>query len=383
MDGQVHVTGLAGNPVLEPGRPCAAMDEALAAAGAASFVFLPTEKPGRRFTFRKRQTPKMDGWHQAELQTEKGTTPGLVGFDVSRRAARSLGRELGVSEFLWCAVGAPVETHATQWYDQSEWSEWAKVKAKAWTGVPDFWRALSSLRTRGDNLLNESDRALIADSQTTLASLGIVLAAFALAILPAPESVPFSTAFGLLGLVSHPALVVAASLGLLLRAELAPGRIRARDTTRIEGQAIWETAAPRLAALWCLAAVLVFILTWLRGNTGFLFDPTSALLVGLWMVLPIATARNFDQGIEAVFEAGITAAVSIMVIRLSLWVTDLFISLILDAIGAVLPFDLPDALISFVGGVSGFFAELFFLFAMLGYAWFRLQQYYVDRAGEA
>ena len=93
------------------------------------------------------------------------------------------------------------------------------------------------------------------------------------------------------------------------------------------------------------------------------------------MVLPVATARDIEQGAEAVFEAGITAAVSIMVIRLTLWVTDLFTSLVMDAISAVLPFDLPEALIAFVAGATNVFAEIFFLIVTLGYAWYRLQQY--------
>ena len=384
MKGRVRVTGLPAAPEFEPGAPSEAMDAALAAAGAQSFVLVPTRKPGRRFTFRRdRPLPEMDGWYAAEMADREPhkPIPALLGFDVSRRAARALARELGVAEFLWGSSGVPVQTHATQWYDQDEWSEWSKVKEKAWTGVPDFVGSLRRLRERDENW-SRDDRKLLDNPLTTTASVAVLAVALTVALVPAPSMQPFGAAFGLLYLATHPALIAAACLGILLRPELAPGRMRARDAAAAEGRDVWRRVSPRLAILWCVTAIAVVLLSWLRGESGFLAEPTTALLLGLWMVLPVATATDLEKGIETMFEAGLTAALSIFIIRMTLWVTDFLMSLVWKVLGAILPFDLPQALIDVVSGLANVAAELFFLMVMLGYAWFRLREYYVERSGE-
>jgi hypothetical protein len=95
------------------------------------------------------------------------------------------------------------------------------------------------------------------------------------------------------------------------------------------------------------------------------------------MLLPIAHSHDVETLFKSAFESGITAAVSIFTIKISLFVTNLFTDAVLGLLTSLLPFEIPEWLQQFISSVINFGAEVFFVAVLLGYAWSRTRQQFM------
>ena len=95
------------------------------------------------------------------------------------------------------------------------------------------------------------------------------------------------------------------------------------------------------------------------------------------MLLPIAQSRGVDSLVSSALESGITALVSILTIRISLYVTNLITDTLWGLAASLLPFDIPEALQRIINAIINVGAEVFFLAVLLGYAWSRTRQQFM------
>jgi hypothetical protein len=95
------------------------------------------------------------------------------------------------------------------------------------------------------------------------------------------------------------------------------------------------------------------------------------------MLLPIAHSRGIDSLFSSALESGITALVSILTIKISLYVTNLFTDALWGVAASLVPFDIPEALQRIITGIINVGAEVFFLAVLLGYAWSRTRQQFM------
>jgi hypothetical protein len=104
---------------------------------------------------------------------------------------------------------------------------------------------------------------------------------------------------------------------------------------------------------------------------------STSFIVCVWMLLPIAHSRDVESLFSSAFESGITALVSIFMITLSLYVTNVITDAIWQVAAAFVPFDIPETLQLIINGIINFGAEVFFLAVLLGYAWSRTRQQFM------
>jgi hydrogenase/urease accessory protein HupE len=95
------------------------------------------------------------------------------------------------------------------------------------------------------------------------------------------------------------------------------------------------------------------------------------------MLLPIAHSQDVETLFKSAFESGITAAVSIFTIKLSLYLTNLVTDTVLGVLTNLLPFEVPEPLQQLISSVINFGAEVFFVAVLLGYAWSRTRQQFM------
>ena len=158
-----------------------------------------------------------------------------------------------------------------------------------------------------------------------------------------------------------------------------------RDFTAAEAEENWDLVAPHLLALWALCYLAVLALTWLQtvhstdlpflGRTD---GVSTSFIICVWMLLPIAHSHDVESLFGSAFESGITALVSIFTIKLSLYLTNLFTDLLLGLVASFVPFDIPEALQQVISAVINIGAEVFFLAVLLGYAWSRTRQQFMQ-----
>jgi hypothetical protein len=139
--------------------------------------------------------------------------------------------------------------------------------------------------------------------------------------------------------------------------------------------------APHLLALWALCFAAVTVLTWMQsvpeadiqflGRTS---GVTTSFIICVWMLLPIANSRDVKTLFSSAIEAGITAAVSILGIKISLWVTDQITDVMWAVLASVLPFGIPERLMQVIDLFIDIGAEVFFVAVLLGYAWSRTRR---------
>jgi hydrogenase/urease accessory protein HupE len=94
-------------------------------------------------------------------------------------------------------------------------------------------------------------------------------------------------------------------------------------------------------------------------------------------LLPIAHSHDVGTLFKSAFESGITAAVSIFTIKLSLYLTNLVTDTVLGVLTNLLPFEVPEPLQQLISSVINFGAEVFFVAVLLGYAWSRTRQQFM------
>ena len=184
-----------------------------------------------------------------------------------------------------------------------------------------------------------------------------------------------------MNVIFYPFVIPAVLVGIYLRVLIRRGEQEARDFTTSEAEQNWTIVAPHLLALWALCWLAIVLLTWLQsvpstelGAFGRTDGVVTSLIICLWMLLPIAHSHNFESLVESGFESAITAAVSILTIKASLYLTNLITDAILGVVVGFLPFQVPERLAEIISSIINFGAEIFFVAVLLGYAWSRTRQ---------
>ncbi|NNF66122.1 MAG: hypothetical protein HKM98_01285 [Gammaproteobacteria bacterium] len=237
--------------------------------------------------------------------------------------------------------------------------------------------------------------AAVEESQTTMAKfwqlVAVVLGAAiaggaAKAILFALLNSDGSTSWlaPVMNIVFYPFVIPAVLVGVYLRVLMQRSEAQARDFTAAEAAQNWIKVAPHLLALWALCWMAILLLTWLQSvpnaNLGILgrtSGVTTSLIICVWMLLPIAHSHDVETLFKSAFESGVTAAVSIITIKVSLYVTNLVTDAMLGVLASLLPFEIPELLQQMISSVINFGAEVFFVGVLLGYAWSRTRRQFM------
>lgn len=373
-----------------PGQQSAGFDELLERNDAHSFVFIPlvkmTGKEGRKTSrakaLRRKKTLPDGDWFDGELRNAKNgkTVPGVLGFDVRRRDARTIAEKLGVKQFVWGAHGAPVEEHFTKILDDDEVYSWGEARRRALSGLMDMYDTAVNMRQL-PRAVEESQTTLERFKQLAYLVLGVALVAGLLqGVLLGREG--WLATFTLIAF--YPPIMPAVFVGVYLRALMRKAESQGRDFTAKEAEDNWVLVAPHLLALWALCYLAVLILTWLQtlpnAEVGILGDTdgiSTSFIICVWMLLPIAQSRDFNSLVSSAFESGINALLSIFMIKLTLFLTNLLNDALWGLVATLVPFDIPEALQRFISAIINIGAEIFFLAVLLGYAWSRTRQQFM------
>ena len=198
------------------------------------------------------------------------------------------------------------------------------------------------------------------------------------------NSVSTSWLASVINVLLYPFVIPAVLVGIYLRVLMQRGEEQTRDFTTAETQENWIKVAPHLLALWALCWMAIVLLTWLQsvpsadlGLFGRTDGVTTSFIICVWMLLPIAHSHDVETLFKSAFESGITAAVSIFTIKLSLYVTNLVTDAVLGVLTGLLPFEIPERLQQVISSVINFGAEVFFVAVLLGYAWSRTRQQFM------
>ncbi len=366
---RIEIDGLDAAAV--PNKHSTQFERLLKQKGAESFVFIPLaklDKKGQRLfgkpaaiASRKATLPAAD-WYDGELRSLEGdiAVPGVLAFDIRRRTARGIAAAVGVEQFIWGTSGAPVEPLAVKIFEDGGDRSWKSSRARAFAGLLDMGdsaRRIAALPTA------------VEESQTTMqrfwqlvavvlgaAIVGAAVKAILLALLNSGESTSWLTT--MMDIVFYPFVIPAVLVGIYLRVLLERGEEQARDFTAAEAEENWIKVAPHLLALWALCWIAVLLLTWLQSvpsaDLGFLgrtSGVTTSLIICVWMLLPIAHSHDVETLFKSGFESGITAAVSIFTIKLSLYVTNLVTDALLGALARMLPFEFPEWLQELISSI--------------------------------
>ena len=368
------------------------LDRLLERHGANSFVFIPLapfrgkkrRKQARAATLaRKKKKNLPEGtWFDGELRRTKDgeTVPGVLGFDIRRRDARAITEKVGVKRFVWGARGAPAEEHFSKIFADDDAYSWRSARRRALDGLRDMFATAGDFRQL-PRAVEESQTTMERFRQLVYLVIGAtIVAGLLLAVL-------FETEGWLTTIVRiafYPPVMPAVLVGVYLRALMKKAESQSRDFTAAEAEENWALVAPHLLALWALCYVAVLLLTWLQtvpsadlpflGRTS---GVSTSFIICVWMLLPIAQSRGMDSLISSAIESGITALVSILTIRISLYVTNLITDAFWGVLAALVPFDIPEALQRIINAIINVGAEVFFVAVLLGYAWSRTRQQFM------
>ncbi len=380
-----------------PNKHSAEFERLLEQRGAESFVFIPLArlgKKGRRLlrnpaaTARKKAKLPAAEWYDGELRSldDDKAVPGVLAFDIRRRTAREIAEAVGVNQFIWGTSGAPVEAHDVKIFKDDTGHSWKSARAGAFVGLSDMAisaRHIAALPTA----VEESQTTMEKFWQLVAVVLGAAVAAGAAkAVLSALLSSDTSTSWlaSIINGLLYPFVIPAVLVGIYLRALMQRGEEQARDFTTAESEENWIKVAPHLLALWALCWMAVVLLTWLQSvpsaDLGFLGRTggvMTSFIICVWMLLPIANSHDIETLFKSAFESGITAAVSIFTIKLSLYLTNLVTDALLGVLTDLLPFEIPELLQQVVSSVINFGAEVFFVAVLLGFAWSRTRQQFM------
>ena len=365
--------------------------------GAESFVFIPLARLGKKgqrlfgnpaaIARKKAKLPEVD-WYDGELRSleDDSAVPGVLAFDIRRRTAREIAGAVGVNQFIWGTSGAPVEAHDVKIFEDDAGHSWKSSRARAFVGLSDMAasaRHIAALPTA----VEESQTTMEKFWQLVAVVLGAAIAGGAVkAVLSSLLNSGESTSWlaSMINVVFYPFVIPAVLVGTYLRVLMKRGEKQARDFTAAEAEENWIKVAPHLLALWALCWMAVVLLTWLQSvpsaDLGFLgrtSGVTTSFIICVWMLLPIAHSHDVETLFKSAFESGITAAVSIFTIKLSLYVTNMVTDALLGVLTSLLPFEFPEWLEEFISSIINFGAEVFFVAVLLGYAWSRTRQQFM------
>jgi len=380
-----------------PNKHSAEFDRLLEQRGAKSFVFIPLARLGKRgqrllgnpaaITRKRAKLPEVD-WYDGELRSlaDDNAVPGVLAFDIRRRTAREIAEAVGVNQFIWGTSGAPVEPHDVKIFEDDGGHSWKSARARAFAGLSDM--AVSARHTAAlPAAVEESQTTMEKFWQLVAVVLGAAIAAGAIkAVLFSLLSSDGSTSWvaSIINVLFYPFVIPAVLVGIYLRVLMQRGEEHSRDFTAAEAEQNWIKVAPHLLALWALCWMAIVLLTWLQsvpsadlGLFGRTDGVTTSFIICVWMLLPIAHSHDLETLFKSAFESGITAAVSIFTIKLSLFLTNLVTDVVLGVLTSLLPFEIPERLQQVISSVINFGAEVFFVAVLLGYAWSRTRQQFM------
>ena len=382
---RVRIDGL--DIAAAPAVRSADLDDLLKQRSAASFVFIPLARPEKnrravdKAATKARTKAKLpaDDWYDGELRVSGNAhaIPGVFAFNVRRRSAREIAEKVGVELFFWGTSGAPVEQHAVKLFKDDGTYAWKTVRSRSLGGLSDIFDTVRNIEEL-PTAVRESQTTVQKFRQLVYVVLGVCVAAGLL----------HTVAVELLGTVArialYPVVIPAVFVGIYLRALVRKGEAQARDFTAAEAEENWHKVAPHLLALWALCLTAVWLLTWMQsvpeadfpllGRTS---GVTTSFIICVWMLLPIANSRDVTTLFSSALEAGITAAVSILAIKVSLYVTDMVTDALWGLLAALLPFAIPERLMQVIDVFIDIGAEVFFMAVLLGYAWSRTRQQFM------
>ena len=374
-----------------PSKHSAEFDQLLERNGANSFVFIPLAKltgKKRKKTFkaatvaRKKEKLPEGNWLDGELRNSDNgeSVPGVLAFDIRRRDAREIAESVGVKQFMWGTHGAPVEGHFTKIFKDGDVYSWGSARRRAFDGLKDIYVAAINI-PQLPRAVEESQTTMERFKQLVYVVLGLAFAAGFLQMLLLGTQ---SWVTNITRIAFYPIVMPAVFVGVYLRALMKKAEAQSRDFTSSEAEDNWTLVAPHLLALWGLCFMAVLLLTWLQAvpSANFAFlgrtsGVSTSFIVCVWMLLPIAHSRDVKSLFSSAFESGVTALVSIFMIKLSLYITNLFTDVIWRVAAALVPFDIPETLQNIINGIINFGAEVFFLAVLLGYAWSRTRQQFM------
>lgn len=373
--------------VAAPNLRSTALDHLLENRNADSFVFIPLAKPKKKRRSidtaaekaRARANLPADDWHDGELRTSDNepAIPGVLAFNIRRRTAREIAEKLGVKLFFWGTAGAPVEQHAVKIFEDDGTYSWETIRSRAFVGLSDLLDTARNIKEL-PTAVRESQTTMQRFWQLVYVVLGVAITVGLL----------YDFVVQLLGTIArlalYPVVVPAIVVGIYLRVLVRKGEVQARDFTAAEAEQNWYAVAPHLLALWALCFAAVTLLTWFQSVPEAEFEVigrtsgvTTSFIVCVWMLLPIANSRGVSTLFSSAVEAGITAAVSILVIKVSLYVTDQITDALWGLLAAILPFTIPEGLKQVIDFFVDIGAEVFFVAVLLGYAWSRTRQQFM------
>jgi hypothetical protein len=361
------------------------LDQLLEKRRAESFVIIPLARKKPKSSDSAKAKARIEAklpaseWYDGDLRASDNehTVPGVLAFNVRRHKARELAEMMGVKLFFWGTSGAPVEQHAVKIFEHDGTYAWKKIRNRAFGGLLDLLDAARNFKEL-PTAVQESQTTMQRFRQLVYLVLGVAAAA----------GVFYDVATGLLGpvaeLVLYPVFIPAVFVGIYLRVLARKGEEQARDFTAAEARENWHKVAPHLLALWFLCFTAVSFLTWFQsvpdvsypvlGRTS---GVTTSFIVCVWMLLPIANSRGVKALFSSAVEAGITAAVSILAIRISLYVTDQITDAMWGVLASMLPFAIPEQLMQVIDFFVDIGAEVFFVTVLLGYAWSRTRHQFM------
>ena len=379
---RIRIDGL--DIVAAPTVCSADLDHLLEKRSAVSFVFIPLARPEKKRQSVDKAAAKArikaelpaDDWYDGELRVSDNehTIPGILAFDVRRRGAREIAEKMGVKLFFWGTSGAPVEQHAVKIFKDDGTYAWKTVRSRAFGGLSDIFDTVRNI---------EELPTAVQESQTTMQKFWQLV--YVMLGICAAVGLLHTIAVELLGtlarVVLYPVVIPAVFVGIYLRVLVRKGEEQARDFTAAEAEENWHKVAPHLLALWALCWTAVSLLTWMQSvpEADFTFlgrtsGVTTSFIICVWMLLPIANSRDVKTLFSSALEAGITAAVSILAIKISLYVTDQITDVLWGVLAAILPFVIPERLMQLIDFFIDIGAEVFFVAVLLGYAWSRTRQ---------
>jgi hypothetical protein len=292
----------------------------------------------------------------------------------------------GVNQFIWGTSGALVEAHDVKIFEDDGGYSWKSARARAFAGLSDMAAAAGHIATlpmavEESQTTMEKFRQLVA-VVLAAAIAGGAVKAILLTLLNSGESTSWLAS--IINVVFYPFVIPAVLVGIYLRVLMERGEAQARDFTVAEAEQNWIKVAPHLLALWALCWMAVLLLTWLQSvpsaDLGFLgrtSGVTTSFIICVWMLLPIAHSHDVETLFASAFESGITAAVSIFTIKLSLYLTNLITDALLGVLTSMLPINFPERVQAFISWIINFGAEVFFVAVLLGYAWSRTRQQFM------
>lgn len=375
-----------------PRKHSADLDQLLESKGAHSFVFIPLaefrgkkrhkeSKVQTRAARKKKKLP--DGqWFDGRLRNANDgeTVPGVLGFDIRRRDARAMAEKVGVKRFVWGAQGAPVEEHSSKISADDDAYSWKSARRRALDGLRDMYATTLDYRQL-PRAVEESQTTMERFRQLVYLVLGVTIIAGLVLMVLAETQGWLAT---LTRIAFYPPVMPAVLVGVYLRALMKKAEAQSRDFTAGEAEDNWTLVAPHLLALWVLCYVAVLFLTLMQtvpstdlpmlGRTS---GVSTSFIICVWMLLPIAQSRGVDALISSGIDSGITALVSIFMIRISLYITNLITDTLWGLAASIIPFDIPEALQRVINAIINVGAEVFFLAVLLGYAWSRTRQQFM------